>query len=176
MEMTGLDPDREAIIEIATLITDAELNIVAEGPDLVIHQPPRILKSMDHWNQTHHEKSGLLEEVKRAKVSLEQAEDRTLDFIKKHCEIHKSPLCGNSVHHDRRFLAKYMPSIHKYLHYRLIDVSTVKGLITRWYDAELISPPAKDGKHRAMQDIRESVEELRYYRKNFFKAKRKKKP
>lgn len=174
MEMTGLDPERETIIEIATLITDSDLNIVEEGPNLVIHQPPKVLKSMDEWNQSHHKKSGLLEEVKNSRISLGQAEEITLDFIKKHSEPHKSPLCGNSVYHDRRFLAKYMPSIHKYLHYRLVDVSTLKELINRWYDDERVSSMKKEGKHRALSDIKESIEELKYYRKKFFKMPRKK--
>lgn len=173
MEMTGLDPEKDVIIEIACLVTDSALNILEEGPCLVIHQPLRILRAMDQWNQTHHGKSGLIEAVKKSKIKLRDAEQQSLEFIKKYCKPGKSPLCGNSIHHDRRFLARYMPGIHKYLSYRLIDVSTIKELVRRWYPAHC-NPPKKEGSHRALSDIRESIDELRYYQKYFFKAKRKK--
>ena len=159
---------------MATLITDNDLNIIAEGPSLVIHQSPKILKEMDAWNQDHHLKSGLLDLVRNSKLLLKDAETATLDFIKQYCEPKKSPLCGNSVHHDRRFLAKHMPSLHEYLHYRLVDVSTLKELIYRWYGKEA-KPVTKEGRHRALADIKESIEELKYYRQQYFKVRRKKK-
>ena len=133
MEMTGLDPEKEQIIEMATIITDTNLNIIEEGPEFVIHQPEKYLEEMDEWNQKQHKKSGLLEEVRKSRVSVKKAQRKTLEFIEKYCYGKKSPLCGNSIHHDRRFIIKHMPRIHEYLHYRHIDVSTVKGLIHRWY-------------------------------------------
>lgn len=168
LEMTGLDPEKERIIEIATLVTDGELNLLEEGPSLVIHQPARLLKKMDDWNQKHHKKSGLYDEVLKSKTTLKKAEKLTLEFLKKHCLPQKAPLCGNSVHHDRRFLIKYMPKINAFLHYRLVDVSSIRSVIDRWYPKIKESPEKKD-KHRALDDIRESIEELRFYRKNYFK-------
>ena len=168
MEMTGLDPNRDGIIEIATLITDGELNILAEGPDLVVHQSPKLLKGMDEWNQTHHQKSGLLDAVKISRISLKKAEHLTLNFVKEFCLPQKAPLCGNSIHHDRRFLIRYMPHLNAYLHYRHVDVSTLKALVDRWYPKNKNLPKKKDS-HRALADIRESVEELKFYRKTYFK-------
>lgn len=168
LEMTGLDPEKERIIEIATLITDGELNILEEGPCLVIHQPRSILKKMDDWNQKHHKKSGLYDDVIASKVTLKKAEKQTLEFIKKHCLAQKAPLCGNSVHHDRRFLIKFMPKINEYLHYRIVDVSSIRSVIDRWYPKTKEAPEKKD-RHRALDDIRESIEELRFFRKNYFK-------
>jgi oligoribonuclease len=170
MEMTGLDPNKERIIEIATLITDTDLRMIAEGPNIVIHQGPKILHSMDSWNKKHHHSSGLLDAVKKSKISLKRAEKMTLDFIKKHCEPKKSPLCGNSIHHDRRFLERYMPSIHEYLHYRHIDVSSVKALAQYWYPKDK-EQYKKNNTHRALDDIRESIEELTYLRKKIFKTR-----
>lgn len=166
--MTGLVPERDTIIEIATLVTDADLNIVAEGPEIVISHPAALFDTMDEWNREHHTKSGLWKKVLASTVSLAEAERLTLDFVKSHVGVRESPLAGNSIWQDRRFLARYMQQLEAYLHYRVVDVSTVKELATRWY------PTAKYGKkkgaHRAMDDIRESVEELRYYRKTLFKA------
>lgn len=132
LEMTGLDPEKEGIIEIATIVTDGELNILAEGPNLVIHQSSRLLKGMDEWNQNQHSKSGLLEKVKASEISDADAEKQTLDFIQDYCIEGKSPLCGNSIHHDRRFIIKYMPTLNAYLSYRNVDVTTIKVLVDRW--------------------------------------------
>lgn len=167
MEMTGLYPERDRIIEIATIITDGNLNILAEGPDLIIHQPASILKNMDDWNQEHHTKSGLLTAVHESTMTVKKAEQLTLDIIKEYCNPQKAPLCGNSVHHDRRFLVKYMPKIDSYLHYRHVDVSTIKSLVARWYPKD--KAPAVGKAHRALADIRESIDELRYYRSRYFK-------
>ncbi len=169
MEMTGLDPQSDRIIEMATLITDSQLKIVAEGPEIVIHQPDKIMKGMDNWNKKHHGRSGLTAAVKASKISVKKAEKMTLDFIKQYCVPKKAVLCGNSIHQDRRFINRYMPSLDKFLHYRLIDVSTVKDLVRRWYPKNK-SMPKKSENHRALGDIRESVEELRFYRKHYFKA------
>jgi oligoribonuclease len=168
LEMTGLEPERHTILEIATLVTDGFLNIVAEGPNLSIHQPEQVLASMDEWSAKQHEKTGLTSQVRASQVGMAQAEVETLNFLKKYCVEGESPLCGNSVHHDRRFLIKYMPSIHKFLHYRHVDVSTIKGLIVRWYPDQADFDKKKDT-HRALADIRESIEELRYYRSRFFR-------
>lgn len=169
MEMTGLNPEKERIIEIATIVTDSQLKVLAEGPSLVIHQPAKILKAMDSWNKKHHGKSGLLEAVKKSKVSVRKAEKMTLDFIKQYCVPKKTVLCGNSVYHDRRFIIQYMPKLDKFLHYRIIDVSTVKDLVRRWYPKNKELPKKKEN-HRALDDIRESIEELSFYRKTYFKA------
>ncbi len=168
LEMTGLDPDKEVIIEIATIVTDSQLNILAEGPDLVLHQPEIYLTRMDDWNRNQHSKSGLIDDVRKSMISLEAAEAQTLDFIRQFCETKQNPLCGNAVHHDRRFLIKYMPKIHEFLHYRHIDVSTVKTLVQKWYPKQ--KEVKKSTSHRALSDIRESIEELRFYRANYFKA------
>ncbi len=167
MEMTGLNPDKEVIIEIATIITNSELEILTEGPDLVIHQPNTYLDAMDDWNKNQHEKTGLTKAVKESNVSLSQAEQQTLEVIHKYCPPKKCLLCGNAVHHDRRFMIKYMPKIHEYLHYRHIDVSTIKSLVSSWYpkDKDL---PKKNNTHRALADIRDSIEELKYYRQKYF--------
>ena len=168
LEMTGLDPDKENIIEIATLITDGDLRVIAEGPALVIHQKPKLLKNMDDWNKKQHEKSGLLEEVRNSKITVKEAEERTLDFLKLYCEPKKSPLCGSSIHHDRRFLILYMPQLHEFLHYRHIDVSTLKSLIERWYPKNKEAPKRKDA-HRARGDLVESLDELKFMREHYFK-------
>ena len=170
MEMTGLDPEKEGIIEIALIVTDSQLEEVAVGPDLVVHQPARLLKGMDEWNRKQHGSSGLAEAVRKSKVTVKAAEKKALEFLRKHCDEGKSPLCGNSVHHDRRFLMRYMPALNRFLHYRIIDVSTVKELAGRWYPARLLKKlPKKESEHRAMDDIRESIAELRILRKVFFK-------
>jgi oligoribonuclease len=169
LEMTGLEPSRDVIIEIATLITDDDLTILAEGPDLVIHQPDEVLATMDPYVVEMHTKSGLLEAVRASTITLEEAGARTLAFIKNHVTEPRSvPLCGNSIGTDRRFLAAYLPDIENFLHYRSVDVSSVKELVRRWYPAVRANRPRKVGSHRALDDIQESVAELRYYREHVF--------
>jgi oligoribonuclease len=168
MEMTGLDPEKEGIIEVASIVTDKDLNIIDEGPDLVIKQPEKLMKAMDSWNQKHHGSSGLRDAVKKSKINVKKAEKKTLEFIKKYCVPHKNCLCGNSIYQDRRFIIKYMPRLDEFLHYRMIDVSTIKELVRRWYPKDK-GLPQKSESHRALADIRESIEELRYYRKHYFK-------
>lgn len=170
LEMTGLDPEKERIIEIATIVTDKDLNVLAKGPNLVIHQPARILKAMDDWNQKHHKKSGLLEAVKVSQVTTKRAERETLKFIKEYCLPKKSPLCGNSIHHDRRFLVKYMLKINDYLHYRIVDVSSLKFLIQSWYPKDKKIEKKKTS-HRALDDILASIDELRLYREHYLVKK-----
>jgi oligoribonuclease len=169
LEMTGLEPSRDVIVEIATLITDDDLTILAEGPDLVIHQPDEVLATMDPYVVDMHTKSGLLDAVRASTVTLEEAGAATLAFIRQHVDEPRSvPLCGNSIGTDRRFLAAYLPEIENFLHYRSVDVSSVKELVRRWYPAVRASRPRKLGSHRALDDIRESVAELRYYREHIF--------
>jgi oligoribonuclease len=169
LEMTGLDPSRDTIVEIATLVTDDDLKIVAEGPDLVVSTPPERLEMMDDFVKTMHTKSGLLADIAASTISLEQAGAATLDFIRNHVPTARTvPLAGNSIGTDRRFLAIYLPEIEEYLHYRSVDVSTVKELARRWYPEAMKAAPAKAGGHRAMDDIRESVAELAYYRTAIF--------
>jgi oligoribonuclease len=168
-EMTGLDPTTDVIVEIATLVTDDELEIVAEGPDLVVHQPPEALSGMADVVRTMHTKSGLLPAIEASSTSLAAAGEATLDFIRRHVPAPRTvPLCGNSIGTDRRFLAAYLPDIEEYLHYRSVDVSTIKELARRWAPAVLDAAPRKDTAHRALDDIRESVAELRYYRDHLF--------
>lgn len=167
LEMTGLEPDVEVIIEIATIITDSHLNIIEEGPALVIHQEDDILNRMDEWNQKTHSASGLIQKVKDSKITIEEAEERTLDFIKKFVPLKISPLCGNSVGQDRRFLYKYMPNLSEYLHYRNIDVTSIKEVVRRWYPNGR-KMPKKSDEHKALIDIQESIEELIFYRDHFF--------
>jgi len=170
LEMTGLDHDTDVIVEIATIVTDDELEIVAEGPDLVIHQPPEALEGMDPVVLAMHTTSGLLTAIAASTVSLEQAGQTTLDFIREHVpEARTVPLCGNSIGTDRRFLAAYLPEIEEHLHYRSVDVSTIKELTRRWYPGALDAVPRKATAHRALDDIRESIEELRWYRTNVFR-------
>ncbi len=169
LEMTGLDPTTDLIVEIATLVTDDELNIVAEGPDLVVHQPDEVLAIMDPFVVEMHRRSGLLPAIKASTVTLEDAGAQTLAFIKQYVPEPRSvPLCGNSIGTDRRFLAAYLPDIENYLHYRSVDVSSVKELVRRWYPQVRSERPRKAGQHRALDDIRESVNELRYYRDKVF--------
>lgn len=168
LEMSGLDPERDVIIEIATIVTDAELNVVAEGPALAVHQPESVIAAMDEWNQTHHSASGLIERVRRSPISALEAEAQTLAFLERHVERNASPLCGNTIWQDRRFLVRYMPVLEGYLHYRNIDVSTLKELARRWRP-ELLAGFTKQNSHTALADIRESIEELRYYRTHFLK-------
>jgi oligoribonuclease len=168
LEMSGLLPERDVILEVATLITTPDLDVVAEGPVLAIHQPDSILDNMDDWNREHHGASGLTERVRASTVSLGEAETRTLEFVRVHCPQRTSPLCGNSIHQDRRFLARYMPQLDAYLHYRNVDVSTLKELVRRWYPDGPAAPPKRHA-HLALDDIRESIEELRFYRARFFR-------
>ncbi|EKD73922.1 MAG: hypothetical protein ACD_45C00142G0003 [uncultured bacterium] len=163
MEMTGLDPEKERIIEIATIVTDSNLNILAEGPVFAIHQSNELLNSMDNWNTKQHNSSGLVARVKASTVTEADAEMATLNFLKQYVPAGKSPMCGNSVHQDRRFLYRYMPELEKHFHYRLIDVSTLKELALRWAP-KVYGGVQKDSKHLALDDIRESIEELKYYR------------
>jgi oligoribonuclease len=167
LEMTGLDPDMEVIIEISSLVTDFDLNILAEGPDLAIHQGDNILARMDDWNQKHHTASGLIERVRKSRITVAEAERQTLEFIKQYCPENTSPLCGNSIAHDRRFLSKYMGKLYDYLHYRSIDVTSIKELTCRWYP-DGPKPPKKSESHKASIDVRESLEELIFYRKHYF--------
>src|SRR3954452_13708489 len=170
LEMTGLDPARDVIVEIATLVTDDQLEIVAEGPDLVLATPDAALAGMDEVVRTMHTTSGLLEAISASTMTLEDAGRQTLEFICSHVPEPRSvPLCGNSIGTDRRFLAAHLPDIEDYLHYRSIDVSTIKERSRRWYPDSLAGAPTKAGGHRALDDVRESVSELRYWRETVFK-------
>jgi oligoribonuclease len=166
LEMTGLVPETDTILEMAVLITDAELNIVAEGPVIAIHHDESVLSAMNDWCTTHHGASGLTARVRQSAIGMATAEAMALDFVRLHVPERTSPLCGNSIHQDRRFLVRYMPRLEAYMHYRNIDVSTVKELARRWYPD--ITPPVKQSAHLALDDIRESIAELAYYRKNIF--------
>src|SRR5689334_14970800 len=169
MEMTGLDPARERIIEIATILTDGQLAEIAVGPELVIHQPDEILAAMDDWNTKHHGASGLTQRVRESPIGDADAEAQTLAFINAHVSSRERPvLAGNSIHQDRRFIRRYMPALEKRLHYRMVDVSTVKELARRWYPDVIAKQPAKKETHRALDDIRESIEELRFYKERVF--------
>jgi oligoribonuclease len=172
LEMTGLDPSKDVIVEIATLVTDDELEIVGEGPDLVIATPAPKLDAMDDFVRQMHSRSGLLDAIAKSDVRLEDAAARTLEFVRAHVpEPRKVPLCGNSIGTDRRFLAAYMPELDNYLHYRCVDVSTIKELAKRWYPEAFSAGPKKAGAHRALDDIKESVAELRYWRNTIFKER-----
>lgn len=171
LEMTGLDPESDVIVEIATLVTDDDLTIVAEGPDLVVHQPPEVLNRMGDFVRTMHAKSGLLDAITASSTTLAEAGDATMAFLKQHIpEAQTVPLCGNSIGTDRRFLLRWLPEIEEFLHYRSVDVSTVKELARRWHPEAVKSAPEKAGGHRAMDDIRESVAELRHYRTALFSS------
>lgn len=168
--MTGLDPDRDTILEIATIITDSDLNILFEAPVMAIHQPEEVLARMDPWCVEHHGASGLTQRVRSSKVKMSEAEEATFLVIQKHCPEKVAPLCGNSIHQDRRFLVRYMPRIHNYLHYRMVDVSSVKELVARWYPED-VRPNVKSHTHLALDDVRESISELAYYRQRVFKSR-----
>lgn len=169
LEMTGLDPDRHVIVEIATLLTDDNLELVAEGPDLIVHATELELAEMDDFVTNMHTRSGLLDQIKTSTVSLEEAGQQTMAFLREHIpEARTVPLCGNSIGTDRRFLAKQLPEVEEYLHYRSIDVSTLKELARRWHPAAFKSAPKKGGTHRALDDIRESLDELHHYRSTLF--------
>lgn len=168
LEMTGLDPARERIIEVATLITDNQLNLVAEGPVIAVHQPDSLLEAMDAWNRKTHGESGLVERVKNSRIDTASAERRTLEFLKAHVVPGTSPMCGNSVHQDRRFLEREMPELLAFFHYRNLDVSTLKELAKRWNPAAL-KGFEKRNTHQALDDIRESLAELAHYRQTFLR-------
>lgn len=168
LEMTGLNPQQDRIIEIATIVTDAELNEIAVGPVLAIHQDESLLAQMDDWNQSHHSSSGLLERVRQSKQTMADAELATLEFLKEHISAGDSPMCGNSICQDRRFMALWMPTLEAFFHYRNLDVSTLKELARRWYPEELANLH-KRGVHLALEDIRDSIDELRYYRKTILR-------
>lgn len=171
LEMTGLDPEKERIIEMATIVTDSELNVLAEGPVITVRQPESLLEAMDDWNQRHHTDSGLLERVRNEGVSEREAEAVTLAFLEQHAEKKRSPLCGNTIWQDRRFLTRYMPDLEGYLHYRMVDVSSIKELVARWRP-DLVAGFSKQNQHTALADVRESIEELRYYRRHFIRDQR----
>jgi oligoribonuclease len=169
MEMTGLEPAKERIIEMATILTDGNLVEIAVGPDLVIHQSDELLGAMDDWNKKHHGGSGLVDRVRASTVSEADAEAQTIAFINAHVAAKDRPvLAGNSIHQDRRFVRRYMPALEKRLHYRMVDVSTIKELARRWYPAIVAKQPPKQETHRALDDIRESIDELRYYKQHVF--------
>lgn len=166
MEMTGLDPDKERIIEVAVVVTEADLSLVAEGPVLVIHQSDKLLDGMDAWNKGTHGRSGLIDKVKASTLTEAQAEDILLDFLKEHLPAGKSPLCGNTISQDRRFMYRYMPRLESFFHYRNLDVSTLKELAARW-KPDVVKSFVKHSKHEALADIYESIEELKHYREHF---------
>lgn len=167
LEMTGLDPEEHKIIEIATIVTDSELNILAEGPTLAIHQPEHELKKMDEWCTTTHTGSGLVKRVESSSIDEQEAIKQTIEFLEKWVPKGKSPICGNSIGQDRRFLYKHMPELEQYFHYRYVDVSTLKELTRRW-KPDVLDGFSKSGSHLALDDIRESIAELKYYRDNIF--------
>ena len=168
LEMTGLDPDNDRIIEIATIVTDKYLNILDQGPVFAIHQTDEVLAAMDEWNQTHHGGSGLIDRVKSSTITTEEAEKQTLAFLQQWLPAGKSPMCGNSICQDRRFLYRYMPELEKFFHYRNLDVSTLKELARRWAP-EVKSSFKKTAQHLALEDIIESIDELKHYREHFIK-------
>src|ERR1041384_4589009 len=169
MEMTGLDPERERIIEIATILTDGQLAEIAVGPELVIRQPDEILAAMDDWDTKHHGASGVTQRGRQAQITHADAQAQTIAFIDAHVSPRERPvLAGNSIHQDRRFIRRYMPALEKRLHYRMVDVSTIKELVRRWYRQVSASQPPKRDPHRALDDIRDSIDELRFYRSRVF--------
>ncbi len=168
LEMTGLDTQNDVIIEIATIVTDAQLNQLAEGPVLAIHQPDEILAGMDEWNQKQHGKSGLIERVKNSQLTEQEAEQQTINFLREYVPAKASPMCGNSICQDRRFLARCMPELEGFFHYRNLDVSTLKELAKRW-SPDITKGLVKKGAHLALDDVKESIEELRYYREHLLK-------
>ena len=164
MEMTGLQPDSDRIIEIATLVTDPQLNVIATGPVLVVHQPDEVLDAMDSWNKSTHAKTGLIERVRASALAEPEVEREALQFVAAHVPANSSPMCGNSICQDRRFLARWMPRLESHFHYRNLDVSTLKELVRRWKPE--LKAFSKEGKHEALADILESIEELKFYRKS----------
>jgi oligoribonuclease len=169
MEMSGLNPDTDRVLEVAIVVTDTFLNTVAEAPVLVVHQSDDVLARMDDWNKSTHSKSGLVDRVKASSLNEAQVEDQMLAFVSEYVPARVSPMCGNSVHQDRRFLVRYMPRLEEYFLYRNLDVSTLKELVRRW-KPELTAGLTKQGKHEALADVHESIEELRYYREHFLRV------
>lgn len=169
MEMSGLNPEVDRVLEIAIVITDANLNTIVEAPVLVLHQPDALLASMDEWNRSMHGKSGLIERVRASALTEAAAEEQTIAFLQRYVPPATSPMCGNSVHQDRRFLVRHLPRLEAYFHYRNLDVSTLKELARRW-KPEIMAGLTKHGKHEALADIYESIEELKYYREHFLRA------
>jgi len=169
LEMTGLDPDRDRIIEIATIVTDKELEVVATGPVIAVHQPEEVLGGMDAWNVEHHTRSGLVERVRASRSGEHEAEQATLAFLREHVPARTSPMCGNTICQDRRFLYRYMPDLEAYFHYRHVDVSTFKELARRWAP-DVAASVKKDSAHQALADIEESIAELRHYRAHLFRS------
>jgi oligoribonuclease len=168
MEMTGLDPDRDKVLEIAVVVTDKDLNVLAEGPVLVVHQPDSVLDAMDDWNKNAHGKSGLIDKVKASALDEEAISTQLIDFLSRYVPARTSPLCGNSICQDRRFMARHLPRLEAFFHYRNLDVSTLKELARRW-KPDIMSGFSKQGKHEALADIHESIDELRYYREHFIR-------
>lgn len=168
LEMTGLDTVNDTIIEIATIVTDSDLNVLAEGPVYAIATPDRLLNGMDDWNKKQHGQSGLIDRVRRSQITLEQAQESTLAFLAKYVEPNRSPMCGNSICQDRRFLARQMPELEKFFHYRNLDVSSIKELCFRWRP-DILEKFEKKSTHLALDDIRDSIRELKHYREHFFK-------
>lgn len=171
LEMTGLSPDTDRIIEIATVITNTDLQIIAEGPVMAIHQSRHVMDAMDEWNRHHHGVNGLTERVRLSPYNEADAEHITLQFLREYSEPRYSPMCGNSICQDRRFLARYMPELEAFFHYRNLDVSSVKELCRRWRP-ELMDALKKEGSHKALEDIKDSIRELQYYREHFFNTRR----
>jgi oligoribonuclease len=169
MEMTGLDPDRDRIIELAIVVTDSQLNALSQAPVLVVHQADAVLEAMDDWNKSTHARSGLIDKVKASTLNERVAEEQLLAFLAQHVPAKTSPMCGNSICQDRRFLARHMPRLEAYFHYRNLDVSTLKELVKRW-KPEIAKGLVKQGKHEALADIHESIGELKYYREHFLKG------
>lgn len=169
LEMTGLDPDHDRIIEIATVVTDAELNVLAEGPSMAIYQAETLLDAMDDWNTTHHGNSGLIERVRKSTISEKQASQATLEFLQQWVPQGRSPMCGNTIGQDRRFLVRYMPELAAFFHYRNLDVSTLKELVKRW-KPDLLEGVIKQSKHLALDDVYDSIDELRFYREHFIRT------
>ncbi len=166
LEMTGLDPENHVIIELASIVTDAQLRIIAEGPTIAIYHPQKVLSGIDEWSKTHHQASGLLNRVEESTIDTKAAEQETIKFLSAHCNPGQCPLCGNSIWQDRRFLAKHMPELERFFHYRIIDVSSVKELARRWYPD--LPPYPKKKAHLALEDIKESIAELLYFRRIIF--------
>ncbi len=169
MEMSGLVPERDRILEVAMVVTDADLDTIAEAPVYVLHQPDEVLESMDAWNKSTHGTSGLVDKVRASTFTEAEVEARLLEFLKPIVAARTAPLCGNTVHQDRRFMARYMPLFEQYLHYRIVDVSTLKELARRWRP-EVLQGVAKEGRHEALADVYESIEELKHYRRTFLRV------
>ena len=169
MEMSGLVPERDRVLEVAMVVTDADLTVIAEAPVYVVHQPDEVLEAMDSWNRSTHGKSGLVDKVRASTFTEAEVEARLVEFLKPLVPERTAPLCGNTVHQDRRFMARYLPLFDAYLHYRIVDVSTLKELAKRWRP-DVLAGITKEGKHEALADIHESIEELRHYRRHFLVA------